>query len=158
MAIEKDKPEPPSTPADKYKAFLKRHLCTFRTAGRRCQMLGGHEDRGPESALCSWHWLNQGTPEFLQDYEEFKKYRQQDRDQYPKEWQWASCYVDDDLAWACTLGKEQRIEFAQAVRAIENKCDEEVFGKDGRRSKKSVSNHPPPPEISVKQYKKTLPF
>jgi len=119
-------------------------------------MLGGHEDRGPDSALCSWHWLNQGTPQFLQDYEEFIKYRCRDRQTYPREWGQASCYVDDDLAWACTLGKEQHIEFSRAIRAIENECDEEIFGKS--RSKNPTLDHPPTPKISVQEYEKTLPF
>jgi len=153
----KDKSETPATPKDKYASFLKRHLCTFRTAGRRCQILGGHEDRGEGSGLCSWHWLNQNTPEFLQDYKEFKKYRQSDRDQYPKEWQWSSCYVDDDLTWACTLGKEQHIEFDRALRVVENECDEKVFGK-GHDSKDAVSDHPPTPEVSVQKYAENLPF
>jgi len=156
--MKKDKPDAPTSPADKYKAFLKRHLCTFQTAGRRCQMLGGHEDLGPYSALCSWHWLNQGTSQFLQDYEEFKKYRQRDRDQYPKDWLWASCYVDDDLAWACTLGKEQHIEFARALRVVENECDKEVFGEGGRGPKEFVLEHPPTPEVSVQEYAEKLPF
>jgi len=159
--MKKDKPEAPATPAtpaDKYKAFLQRNLCTFQTGGRRCQIIGGHIDRDPKSRLCDWHWLNQSTPQFLQDYEEFKKYRQLDRDQYPKEWLQASCYVEDELAWACTLGKEQHIEFSRAVRAIENECDKEVFGKGSGGGKESTLDHPPPPEVSVEQYKNSLPF
>lgn len=146
-----EKKDSPTSPADKYTAFLKRHLCSFMTAGRRCQMLGGHEDRGHGSQLCSWHWLNQGTPQFLQDREEFVKHRCQDRETYSRDWLQASCYVDDDLAWACTLGKEQQIEFARAVRVIENECDKEVFG--GQRNP-----NPPSPGVSVQKYEDSLPF
>jgi len=86
MSLKKDKPDTPTTLADKYKAFLKAHLCTFQTAGRRCQMLGAHIDKGSEYRLCNWHWLNQSTPKLLQDYEEFVRYRNMDRQTYPKEW------------------------------------------------------------------------
>jgi len=156
--MKKDKTETPTSPADKYEAFLKRNLCTFQTAGRRCQIIGGHIDHGPKYRLCDWHWLNQSTPQFLQNREEFLKFREVERKTYPKEWSQASVCIDDDLAWACTLGKEQQIEFARAVRVIENECDEEVFGRDGRGPKKHISDHPPSPEVSVKEYENTLPF
>ena len=156
--MKKDKSASPTTPLDRYESFLKTHLCTFRTAGRRCQMLGGHIDNGSENGSCSWHWLSQSTPEFLQDREEFIKYRDRDRNTYPKDWAHAGLYVDDELAWACTLGKEQHIEFARAERAIENECDEEVFGDKGRGSKEATPDQPPTPEVSVQQYAKNLPF
>jgi len=143
--MKKDKADSPANPVDKYKAFLKAYLCTFQTAGRRCQMLGGHIDRGSENRLCSWHWLNQDTPQLLQDYEEFVRYRDQDRETYPKEWLQASLYIDDKIVWACILGKEQRKEFVRALRVVEIDCDyERAFGEDGRGSKKSVFDHPPP--------------
>jgi len=156
--MKKDKPESPSTPVDKYKAFLKRHLCTFQTAGRRCQILGGHEDRGPESVLCDWHWLYMSNPNLLQDYDEFVRYRDRDRETYPKEWLQASLYVDDKIVWACILGKEQRKEFIRALRVVENECDKEVFGKEGRDPKDSSLDHPPTPEVSVQEYAEKLPF
>ena len=111
--MKKDKPEAPTTQEDKYKAFLKRHLCKFQTAGRHCQMLAQHVDRGPESGLCGWHWINQDTPNLLQDNEEFVRYRNMDRQTYPKEWLQAFLYVDDAIVWACILGKEQRKEFVR---------------------------------------------
>ena len=138
----------PTNPADKYKTFLARQLCTFRTAGRRCQMLGGHIDNGSEYRLCSWHWLCQSTPELLQNRDEFIAYRDRDRQTYPKEWLSASLYVDDEIVWACTLGKEQRKEFVRAMRVIENECD----------AKGTPIENPPTPEVSIKQYAESLPF
>jgi len=153
---EKNDPHATTDPVEKYKAFLKKSLCMFLTAGRRCQMLAQHVDRGPESGLCGWHWINQDTPKLLQDYEEFVRYRNMDRETYPKEWLQASLYVDDAIVWACILGKEQRKEFIRALRVVENECDKKVFGEDG--SKEFVSDHPPTPEISVEEYRKKLPF
>ena len=155
MPLDKDKPKAAVSSVDKYKAFLKRHLCSFQTAGRRCQILGGHEDHGPGSQLCSWHWLNQSTPQFLQDREEFIKYRCKDRQTYSRDWLQASLYVEDDLVWACTLGKEQHAEFARALRVVENECDKEVFGENSRGT---ISDIPPPPETSVQEYAEALPF
>ena len=156
--MKKDKPEAPTTQEDKYKAFLKRHLCKFQTAGRHCQMLAQHVDRGPESGLCGWHWINQDTPNLLQDNEEFVRYRNMDRQTYPKEWLQASLYVDDAIVWACILGKEQRREFVRALRVVENECDKEVFGKEGRGPKNQSLDHPPTPEVSVQEYAERLPF
>jgi len=151
MALDKkEKMDSPSTPADKLKRFLDVHLCTFRTAGRRCQMLGAHKDHGSEYRLCSWHWLNQATPELLQNHEEFIRYREVDREGYPEEWLHATLYVDDEIVWACILGKEQRMEFVRALRVVENKID----GKNGQ----NVSDHPPTPEVSIKKYADSLPF
>jgi len=158
MSLKKDKPDSPATQAEKYAIFLKKSLCMFRTAGRRCQMLAQHVDRGPESGLCGWHWINQDTPNLLQDYEEFVRYRNMDRETYPKEWLHASLYVDDAIVWACILGKEQRKEFIRALRVVEIKCDEEVFGKEGRDPKDSSLDHPPTPEVSVQEYAEKLPF
>lgn len=159
IKMKKDTPvDKPISQKDKYEAFLQRNLCTFQTAGRRCQVIGGHIDNGSKYRLCDWHWLNQSTPQFLQDYEEFVKFRETERKTYQKEWLQASLYIDDDLAWACTLGKEQHIEFSRAVRVIENKCNKEVFGKDNPGAKESTFDHPPSPEVSVEQYKNNLPF
>jgi len=152
---EKDKKESPKNPAERYKRFLDVHLCTFRTAGRRCQMLGDHIDHGSEYRLCGWHWLNQGTPDMLQNYEEFVRYRDMDRKTYTKEWLQASLYVDDKIVWACILGKEQRREFTRALRTIENECDEEIFGNPRH---KGTIDYPPTPEVSVKKYAESLPF
>lgn len=157
MPLDKDKPKPPATPADKYAAYLKENLCTFQTAGRRCQMLGGHIDHGSKHGLCSWHWLNQSTPKLLQDYDEFVRYRNADRHIYPEEWLQASLYVDDAIVWACILGKEQRREFVRALRVVENKCDKEVF-VEGRNSKEMLSDNPPTPEVSVQKFAANLPF
>ncbi len=150
-----EKTDSPATRADKHKAYLKRYLCTYRTAGRRCQLLAGHEDHGPESGLCGWHWITQGTPRLVQNYEEFVKYREHDRQTYPKEYQQAAVYVDDELVWTCILGKDQRREFVRALIAIENECEEELFGKS--RHKETVDN-PPTPEVSVQKYAESLPF
>ncbi len=152
--MKKDKAEAPTNPADKYAAFLKEHLCTFQTAGRRCQMLGGHIDNGSKYRLCSWHWLGQNTPRLLQDYEEFVRYRDKDRQTYPKEWLQASCHIDDKIVWACILGKEQRKEFVRALRVVEKECDKEA----GRGVKDPSSDHPPSPEVSVQEYAEKLPF
>jgi len=151
MSLKKDKPEAPTNPADKYAAFLKKYLCTFQTAGRRCQMLGGHIDNDSEYRLCSWHWLNQSTPKLLQDYDEFVRYRNMDRETYPKEWLQASLYIDDEIVWACILGQEKRKEFVRALRVVENECDKE----EGRGV---VSGHPQTPEVSVQEYAEKLPF
>jgi len=161
MSLKKDKPDAPVSAADKYKAFLKIHLCTFLTAGRRCQMLAEHyelNDTNSKYGLCGWHWINKNTPKLLQDYEEFVRYRNMDRETYPKESLQASLYVDDAIVWACILGKEQRKEFIRALRVVEIKCDEEVFGKEGRGPKDSSLDHPPTPEISVQEYAEKLPF
>ena len=74
--------------------------CTFMTAGRRCQIYGGHTDHGPDNRLCDWHWLYQHLPKLLQDYEEFVRYRNKERETYAKEWLHSLLYVDDDLVWA----------------------------------------------------------
>ena len=151
----KDKPDAPTNPADKYASFLKKYLCTFQTAGRRCQMLGAHIDNDSEYRLCSWHWLNQSTPKLLQDYDEFVRYRNMDRETYAEEWLQASLYVDDEIVWACILGKEQRKEFVRVLRVVENECDKNVFGEEGRGV---VSGHPQTPEVSVQEYANKLPF
>ena len=124
MPLDKDKPKTPVSTADKYKAYLKKSLCTFKTAGRRCQILAQHGAIGAKNGLCGWHWINQSTPRLLQNYEEFVRYRNKDRETYPKEWLQASLYVDDAIVWACILGKEQRKEFIRALRVVEIKCDE----------------------------------
>lgn len=158
--MKKDKPEAPTSPADKYAAFLKENLCTFQTANRRCQMLVVHyelADKKLKHGLCSWHWLNQNTPKLLQDYDEFVRYRNADRQIYSEEWLQASLYVDDAIVWACILGKEQRREFVRALRVVENKCDKEVFG-EGRNSKEMLSDNPPTPEVSVQKFAESLPF
>ena len=150
MALDKkEKIESPSTPADKLKRFLDIYLCTFRTAGRRCQMLGGHVDHGSDHRLCTWHWLNQATPDMLQNHEEFIRFREVDREGYPKEWLHASLYVDDDIVWDCILGKEQRKEFVRALRVVEKEID----GKKGE----DILD-PPTPEVSIKEYADSLPF
>jgi len=156
--MKKDKPEAPANPADKYAVFLKKYLCIFQTAGRRCQMLGAHTDHGSEYRLCSWHWLNQSTPKLLQDYDEFIRCRNMDRETYEEEWLQASLYVDDAIVWACILGKEQRKEFVRALRVVENECDKNVFGGAGRGDKEFVLDHPPTPEVSVQEYADKLPF
>ena len=159
MAIEKEKAKDLSD-KEKYERYLQKNLCTFRTANRRCQILAQHyelSDKKLEYGLCGWHWLNQNTPKLLQDYEEFVKYRDRDRETYPKEWLQASLYVDDAIVWACILGKEQRKEFIRAVRAIENECDKELFGKS-RNSKNATLDNPPTPEVSVQEYAESLPF
>ena len=156
--MKKDKPDAPKNPADKYVAFLKEKLCTFKTAGRRCQMLGGHIDHGSEYRLCSWHWLNQSTPKLLQDYDEFVRWRNMDRETYEEEWLQASLYVDDAIVWACLLGKEQRKEFVRALRVVENECDKKVFGGAGRGDKDFTLEHPPTPKVSVQEYAEKLPF
>ena len=152
----KDKTESPATKEGKYKAFLAKQLCTFQTAGRRCQMLGGHVDHGSESRLCDWHWLYQSIPNLLQDYDEFVRYRDKERKTYAREWQHSILFVDDALVWACILGKEQRREFVRANRAIEAECDEKTFGND--RGQGKASDNPPSPAVSVEEYKKHLPF
>jgi len=156
MALDKKSEEKPTNPADKYKDFLAKMLCTFRTAGRRCQILGAHVDSGSEYRLCDWHWLCQSTPNLLQDREEFIAYRDRDRQTYPKDWLSASLYVDDEIVWSCTLGKEQRREFVRALRVVENECDEYVFGKSEDRGK--VFDDTPTPETSVQEYVANLPF
>ncbi len=153
--MKKDKPESPTNTSDRYAIFLNKYLCTFKTAGRRCQMLAGHYDLGAETGLCGWHWINSGTPKLLQDYDEFVRYRDRDRQSYPKEWLQASLYVEDAIVWACILGKEQRKEFMRALRVVENKCDQEVFGKNDRGT---IPENPPPPEVSVQEYAESLPF
>jgi len=159
MSLKKDKPESPKSAVDKYKAFLEIHLCTFRTAGRRCQILAAHmDDHGDKYGLCGWHWLNQSTPKLFQDYEEFVRYRNRDRQTYPKEWLQASLYVDDAIVWACILGKEQRREFVRALRVVENECEKEVFGKESLGPKDQSFDHPPTPEVSVQEYAERLPF
>ncbi len=157
MSLDKDKDQQkkPVTSVDKYTAYLKANLCTFQTAGRRCQMLAGHYDLGAEIGLCGWHWINSSTPKLLQDYDEFVRYRDRDRESYPQEWLQASLYVEDAIVWACILGKEQRKEFMRALRVVESKCDKEVFGKNGRGT---ISENPPPPEVSVQEYAESLPF
>ncbi len=146
-----DEPDAPVSVTDKYAAFLKANLCTFQTAARRCQMLAEHYDLGAKTGLCGWHWVNSSTPKLLQDYEEFVRFKNKDRQTYPKEWLQASLYVDDEIVWTCILGKEQRKEFTKALRVIENECDKEVFG--GPRNP-----NPPSPEVSVQKYKDSLPF
>jgi len=145
-----EKKDSPVTTAEKLKRFRDVYLCTFRTAGRRCQMLGPHIDHDSEHRLCTWHWLSQSTPELLQNQEEFIRYRKTDREGYPKEWLQASLYVDDDLVWACILGKEQRREFVRALRVVENEID--------NKESKNVSDAPQTPEVSVQKYAESLPF
>jgi len=42
---------------------------------------------------------------------------------------------------------------------VEIKCDEGVFGKEGRgRPKDPSPDHPPTPEVSVQEYVAKLPF
>ena len=126
------------------RTFCETHGCKWITAGRKCQMLGTLSG-GPESKhwLCLWHYDTQSYPEITQSFEEFTKWRDMDRKTYPKDCEYSGLYVNDNLVWACILGKKERREYVKAMIAIEK----EIEMSSGRINK----TKPDTVEVSVQK-------
>lgn len=131
MAVQQKKSEEsPKSKEQKYESFLDKYLCHFRTAGRRCQILGGISNStvgNLKEIWCSWHWLGLNHPESLQSFNEFQRYRKNDRETYPFCWEHASLYIEDEIAWQATLGKITHQEYIRYVRAKETELNKEKF-------------------------------
>jgi len=119
MALDKENSE-----EKKKRTFLEAYGCKWTTAGRKCQMLGTISRIGNSNdGLCSWHFTAQSNPESIQSFEEFTAWREKDRETYPRVWEHSSLYVNDNLVWACILGKEQRKEYVKTMIEIEKEIE-----------------------------------
>ena len=133
MALDKKNSE-----EKKKHTFFETHGCKWITAGRKCQMLGTMSSES-KHWLCMWHFTAQSSPENIQNFEEFTAWRDKDREIYPRVWEYSGLYVNDNLVWACILGKEQRKEYVMAMIAIEKELEISVKGNNKSTNVPEVS-------------------
>jgi len=140
MALDKENSE-----EKKKRTFFDAYGCKWTTAGRKCQMLGAMtSDVGSQHLFCAWHFIARSNPNILQSFEEFTAWREKDRETYPKVWEHSGLYVNDNLVWACILGKEQRSEYVKSMIAIEGEI--EIVVKEINKTAL-----PTPPEFSAQK-------
>ena len=128
MAVQQEKSkQSPQTKKERHLAYLEKHLCSFQTSGRRCQIIGGISSgtTGPiKERWCAWHYLTLDNSRSQQSFNDFKEYRENDRETYPSEWLHADLYIEDEIAWQATLGKTTYTEYMRYVVAKEREYDE----------------------------------
>jgi len=151
--MKKNKEDSPKTKSQRYDAFIEKHLCSYHTAGHRCQILGAISNNitgETKERWCGWHWLGLSHPESLQNFNEFQEFRENDRKTYPPGWDHASLYIEDEIAWQATLGKITHKEYIRYIRDKENEFDAEKF-------KNKVKSENPIREVA-KSFEDDLPF
>ena len=127
MPLDKESQQSPKSQKELDKLYLGTHLCSFRTSNRRCQVIGAISN-GTVGKInerwCGWHWLGLSNPDSLQNFTDYKEFRENERESYPQEWLHASIYIDDEIAWKAILGKITNAEYNRYVLAKENEIDE----------------------------------
>jgi len=153
MAVQQKKSEEsPQSKKERGQAYLQKHLCSFRTGGRRCQVIGSISNGTIgeiKERWCGWHWLGLSHLESLQNFNDYKKFREDERDNYPPEWLQASLYIDDEISWQAILGKITHAEHDRYVIAKENEFDKEKLKSSGLKN---------PIETVAKSFEEDLPF
>ena len=128
MAVQQKKSEEsPQSKKEQYQSYLQKHLCSFRTSNRRCQVIGAISNGMVgeiKERWCGWHWLGLSNPDSLQNFNDYKEFRESERETYPPEWLQASLYIEDEISWQAILGNITNLEYTRYVIAKENEFDE----------------------------------
>jgi len=152
MAIDKKIEQSPQSKKERSQAYLQKHLCSFRTSGRRCQVIGAISNGTAgeiKERWCGWHWLGLSHPESLQNFNDYKEFREGERIKYPPEWLQASLYIEDEISWQAMLGNITHAEHHRHVIEKENEFDKEKLKSSGLIN---------PIERVAKSFEEDLPF